>query len=593
MRSTTTALKLAFLFTTLVVATFRFDQRTSSQPEPTAPPAVGAPQLQPPKNKTDEIIRNRQDTPISVIGEYDLGLNQVSVRSAQALQTAFRQFVLRERQLLGLSGTDEVRFVVKSADPVGGMIVADINQYVGELRVIDSDLTLTLADTGALYSVNGRIVANKWPQARATLTLPSLFTKLATDQDFGLTTIVADFKPAGSHMWQRKDGARVEVGWSIKRARPVWKVILPGAILWIDDATGEIVRRQSQKDHLGDSVTRKCDVRHRQWPRGADGRATSLNQATAAMVSAITCGGDDWFGTCYWHLKRQPFGFSHGIARIEDMNGGEREFIQSCTDSTRPSFQGTSNDSMREQGAFYAANQMRFFIKQNVWDRVNPNRDSNVDIHMDHPDTSTASFDNFWTSIEVNPSFGQLEVLMHEYGHYVVWTYDDVSDDCDPGDNEGDSLDETLANVFAEVYARDSRDINPTYGAISGFAGGNGPAAHTNANSLITQNVQCQQANDPTDGQAFQQAVWELLFNRDCDIGTCSNTSGTGSRIWEGASRDDVVRNVGAALGFALRALGQNITHSQVRAQMIRKIRSDSGDGPADRAREVFRHHGI
>ena len=182
---------------------------------------------------------------------------------------------------------------------------------------------------------------------------------------------------------------------------------------------------------------------------------------------------------------------------------------------------------------------------------------------------------------------------MHEYGHYVVWTYDGISNDCDPGDNEGDSLDETMANVFAEVYARDSRDIDPTYGAIGGFALGNGPFAHINANSLITQNVQCSQANDPVDGQAFQQAVWELLFNRDCDIGACSSSNGNGNIIWPGADRDLVVANVGAALGFALRSLGENITHSQVRAQMIRKIRSDSGDGPADRAREVFRHHGI
>jgi hypothetical protein len=275
------------------------------------------------------------------------------------------------------------------------------------------------------------------------------------------------------------------------------------------------------------------------------------------------------------------------------MNGGEREVIQSCSASNRPSFLGTSGDSLREQGAFYAANQMRGFIEQNVWDSVDPNRDSNVDIHMDDPDPPTASFDNFWTSIEVNQSFGQLESIMHEYGHYVVWTYDDVSQECDPGTDEGDSLDETLANVFAELYARDSPDIDPTYGAIGGFAFGNGPAAHTNANSLITQNVQCAQANDVLDGQAFQQAVWELLFNRDCDLGTCASTSGTGTRIWEDTSREQIIKNVGAALGFALRSLGENITHSQVRAQMIRKIRSDSGDSAADRAREVFRHHGI
>ena len=70
-------------------------------------------------------------------------------------------------------------------------------------------------------------------------------------------------------------------------------------------------------------------------------------------------------------------------------------------------------------------------------------------------------------------------------------------------------------------------------------------------------------------------------------------TSGHGNRIWVGESRENVIRHVGAALGFALKVLGQNITHSQVAAQMIIKIQLDSGSETAKRAKAVFIHHGF
>ena len=181
---------------------------------------------------------------------------------------------------------------------------------------------------------------------------------------------------------------------------------------------------------------------------------------------------------------------------------------------------------------------------------------------------------------------------MHEYGHYVVWTYGDLSYNCDQSRDEGAALNETLGNVFAGLYGLDSNEINPRYGAYSGLVGA--PAPHTDDSSLLRNDVNCSESQDVHGhGEAFEQAVWELLFNRDCTIDNCTSTIGHGNRIWVGASRDDVLRHVGAALGFSLKVLGQNITHSQVAAQMIEKIRLDSGSSTANRARSVFTHHGV
>jgi hypothetical protein len=188
---------------------------------------------------------------------------------------------------------------------------------------------------------------------------------------------------------------------------------------------------------------------------------------------------------------------------------------------------------------------------------------------------------------------------MHEYGHYVVWTYGDsligsgLSSNCIQGIDEGDAAHETLGNVFGGLFAVSSKTINPKYGAYTGLVAA--PPPHTDAASLIVHDVFCtsNQMDPHNKARAFEQAVWELLFNLDATVDAATSTSGPGDRIWVGASREDVVRHVGTALGFALKVLGENITHQQIAAQMIVKIRLDSGSAIANRAKAVFVHHGI
>lgn len=181
---------------------------------------------------------------------------------------------------------------------------------------------------------------------------------------------------------------------------------------------------------------------------------------------------------------------------------------------------------------------------------------------------------------------------MHEYGHYIVWTYDDLSSNCVQGEDEGSAVNETLAEIFSGFFARVNRKIDARYGAYSGT----GTDPHTGPDTVLLHDINCAGGDNYGHdlGGAFEQAVWELLFNRDCSIDACSRDTRTnGNRIWRRASRDDVQRHVGAALGYALNVLGQNVTHQQVAAQMLEKISSDSGRETKNRARAVFIHHGV
>ena len=550
-----------------------------------------------PEEVETELIKDLSGVARSVIGHYDVGLDQASSRVPARVAETLPKFILKDPKLFGLLPDDKLRLVVNSIDELDKRtVVAQVDQYVGNLRVLDSDLTAIFAEDGFLQSLNGGIVPNRIPEARPSLSLARILEVLKQDSKAKAMGDLDGFQEAGNNISRRADGAIIEAGWSRHQQGPTWRASLPEEIIWIDDKTGAVVRRQSQRNH---GPTTTCSVRHRNWPRATDGRATSLAETTSAnMVTSITCEADQVWNTCYWKLKREPFLWRHGIARIDDVNGGEQEDAQSCASSTAPTFLGSNGDGLREQGAFYIANQMRFFINQNVWAQVSPNRDQNLDIHVDDNGVvdddgdPSAYFNDFWQSIRSHQSRSQQETLMHEYGHYVVWTYDDVSNECEQGSDEGDALDETLANVFAGVYARDSRDIDPKYGAYSGLAGA--PSPHTGDSSLLLQDVNCSSGDDPHGlGEAFEQAVWELLFNRNCTIDNCTSLSENGDRIWPGSGRDEVVRHVGASLGFALRALGANITHSQVAAQMIVKIRRDSGTQAGNRARAVFVHHGV
>jgi hypothetical protein len=198
----------------------------------------------------------------------------------------------------------------------------------------------------------------------------------------------------------------------------------------LDEETRTVVEGNDGHEQL----TGPCNVRRRDYPR-TNGVATSLAESLNTTTEVITCEASDWFGTCYWQLRREPGGFNHGIGRVLDDNGTEQEVTQACSSAAVPQFIGTSADAIHEQGAFYLENQMRFYTDQNVWSQVAFTQRANVRITVDNASVNTAVFNDFTTDIDCNPGCflnGQgnpavnccaQEVLAHEYGHYVDWSY--------------------------------------------------------------------------------------------------------------------------------------------------------------------------
>lgn len=536
-----------------------------------------------------DVVVGSDDRPLSVIGRF--------AGSGNA-ERSVRAFVDAHASFFGVSGPiRDGQLVLTGEDVVDeNLSVAYFDQVVGGLRIWDAEVTASFWNNGDIHSINGILYAAEY--RAATPPAASLDEVLAiVTHDLGISVEAASFAPQavdGMTRFVRDDGFWAERGYNIRREAVEWRAWMPEGDVRIDETLGVVVDMFSHEDYGYDGVTTACNVRRPNYPRDVNGLATSLNTQSGTQVSGLTCGGDDWFGTCYWHLKRQPAGLSHPIARVDDANGSEQEIVQACTSGATPSFTDTGGDYMREQTAFWSSHAMRGFILQNVWANITPNRTANVDSHHDDEifGGPCGAWSDIFTAIYMPTACsGQGDQWMHEYGHYVVWSYDDVSNECIAGSNEGNPLDETLANCFAMVTATDDSSISPDYGALASLAN-QGPAPHTTAGTIQILQVNCA-VDEHFIGRPFEQAVWEILFNRNCSNGTCSSTSGFGNQLWVGESQEAVIDHVGTALGSALKVLGPNITFAQVRAQFVSRVRTDSGNTIGDRVLAVFSHHSI
>lgn len=149
---------------------------------------------------------------------------------------------------------------------------------------------------GGLSRFEWGVVPNRSPQAQPALKLSRVLAILKNETKARAIGDLDGFQDAGQNEWRRKDGAVIQAGWSRQHKGAGWRAWLPEEIIWIDDKSSAIVRRDSQRVY---GPTRGCDVRHRNWTRAANGRATSIAETSAAtMVSRITCEADESFGTC-------------------------------------------------------------------------------------------------------------------------------------------------------------------------------------------------------------------------------------------------------------------------------------------------------
>jgi len=161
------------------------------------------------------------------------------------------------------------------------------------------------------------------------------------------------------------------------------------------------------------------------------------------------------------------------------------------------------------------------------------------------------------------------------------------------GINEQRWTQERIANVIAALFWLDDDQVVARYGAIGSpyvmFA-----TNHDVSSDLIfsQSNFNCTGAESVGEkGRAFEQAMWELMFNRNCDTSACYDTDGFGNDIWIGLNREQVLTRVGDALAFALKVEGGSPTIRGLSHRMVQRVLSNSGVAVYYRMRAIMIHH--
>ncbi len=531
-----------------------------------------------------------------------MGLSVVDDRHRDEIATGLAAFVAANATSLGYDDGFAPTLTVVSVKPIDDALTSvHFDQWVEGLRVVDSEVTAGFFVDGALQSVNGLFAARG--EIADALSVDDLAQRLRTSGIDVPKALVFDGQRYVA------DGYTLERGYCALAQASVWQVTTPTDVVTVDEPSATVVDVTSLSVQLYNDVTKPCSVLRREVSIisiAGVSTVTSLLETGTNVSQPMTCGGDSWpLDSCYWYLKRQPSGFAHPIAQVQDANGAEQEVPQACSSSAPLVFGGSNGDFLREQVAFVAEGNMREHTRQLTWSQVAPEREANVQITVDDTSVTTALFNRVLTDIFCNnltPRLGggtfdscTYDVLAHEYGHYVVWSYGDVSSTCTPGIDEGSSLNETLANVIGEMdyldfYLDAGKAVQ--YGAVTDFAQSNGPSPHTTAGTIINAAPSCPQLNDPTDGMGFKQAFWELLYNANCSTAACSLTTPFRNDIWIGQNPVQVRARMGAALAFGLDLLGANITRTQLVVAMRNRIATLDGTATANRMRAVFTHHG-
>jgi hypothetical protein len=322
-------------------------------------------------------------------------------------------------------------------------------------------------------------------------------------------------------------------------------------------------------------------VRYRTYSRAgtfpSDGEAVS--RLNIAMESV-------WFTSdCRFVLA--DVSAPHTLGRVLDDNGGEYEYVGPCT--SVPFFDNTNGDSLREATHFFVAQQTRDTVGAIVWQFIPPQRSSDVQINFDLGDPyCNACFNTVTTDIYLHTiTSGQpfWHSTIHEYGHYISWTYGGSSGSCNFRVNEGASLEEAIADVVRMAYFK--MNEGTAYGepaivqfprSSQGFPLSIVQAPHTN-----TQYSDRCVASIYNHSGPFSQAMWELIngSNQGVVPATVLPYISVVNTGW---------RTTLQAMTSAMNALGPDVTYEQFITRMSLYFAAG-----ANRTAflDVFRHHGF
>jgi hypothetical protein len=221
-----------------------------------------------------------------------------------------------------------------------------------------------------------------------------------------------------------------------------------------------------------------------------------------------------------------------------------------------------------------------------------PQRSADVQITFDRGDPwcYPACFSPQTTDIYLHTSRGSTSTsestiswddVAHEYGHYISWTYGDSGWWCNHGVDEGDAVEEVVADVVAFAVGMNSNSLRYSAPWMRVNPEGLGPHVLGVPTSEATYRNRCSEEQGYyRQGDFARQAFWEVMNDRDEEL----------SRAIFGSGPLAASRTTLNLLGYALNRLGPDITFSDLILKMSEGIGSLSS---RERFKAVFRHHGL
>lgn len=240
-----------------------------------------------------------------------------------------------------------------------------------------------------------------------------------------------------------------------------------------------------------------------------------------------------------------------------------------------------------------------------MWNIISREQQANVQINIQNNacGDAPACWNRFNTDIYLDAEYmtrGRgIQLLLHEYGHYVNWTYGSFSDWCWPGSDEGDAIHETFADLAGLLFIARGSEIASTYNQ-AGLVVSQFPGRHRDGSPTIVydpENCNVAPYNEHNVGKGLEQAFWEVLWNQDCATGDAcaSGLSTFGDDIFLGAYNDrGTVNNIVAeATARTLQATGSDVTFDEIVHTMCVRVGSLTDAATRARFEAVMIHHGF
>lgn len=370
----------------------------------------------------------------------------------------------------------------------------------------------------------------------------------------------------------------------------VWEVTVGDSVFVVDEASLMVVHQYS---HVSDYAIDDAWMYVKNYTQ-------DLNDATIqppyTTKSAYT-GYNDFFGNCTWNLSYSTS--SHSLSQL--VSDVYSEATESIPCGSTPTFNAISGTHFIQQTGYFFTKLARNYFVTHMWSGgYPPQRTADVTVHVDAASTActgaAACFYGSSTDVYVEEgTTTDWQIFVHEYAHYLSWTYNGFSSNCIFNADEGVSLNEAVSKSMELVIASQPYHNAEYYENFRGIA-----TQSSTSNTIVAhiQNGDNRQYQDRCPSKyahasPFTQAIWELLHNLDCGAVTCTSTTDWGNAIWIGATTATVADQVSEALAYAMSVTSTSVSYRGFITQMMANIQANYGTATKNRAQAVFTHHGF